>query len=150
MKTYHWMFLAQPRPLPETLIGHAPTAYLDMTLKSWTRAGDLAAFDPEALAAYRRFFAQPAHIEACCNDYRAGATIDVEHDAADLEAGRKIKAPMLALWGEAGIAQKGADTVRVWSQWAERVEGHAVPCGHFLQEEAPDETRDALLRFLRR
>ncbi|MGH7003289.1 MAG: alpha/beta hydrolase, partial [Alphaproteobacteria bacterium] len=93
--TYHWFFLIQPDAMPETLIGGNPDFYLEWTLRKWSR--DFAAFAPEALAEYKRCFRDPATIHATCEDYRAGASIDLEHDEADLA--KKIACPLLAIWG---------------------------------------------------
>jgi len=152
MKVYHWMFLAQPKPLPEMLIGANPRAFIDHTLASWTKARDLSAFAPDALAAYRAFFAEPARLSATCDDYRAGQTIDLALDSADIAAGRKITAPVLALWGAAGIPAEGAAggepwPLQVWRRWAQEVSGEALDAGHFLPEEAPEATAAALSRF---
>jgi haloacetate dehalogenase len=148
MQVYHWLFLAQPAPLPETLIGASWRSYLDQTLASWTKEKTLEAFDPRALEHYRAFFSEPARIHACCEDYRAGATIDRDLDDADLAAGRKIEAPTLVLWGGSGIPAKGASPLEVWRDWAKDVHGHAIDCGHFLPEEAPAPTLKALMEFL--
>lgn len=147
MAIYHWLFLAQPKPLPERLISGAPDFYLDHTLASWTARKDLSAFDPRALADYRASFAQPARQHAACEDYRAGATIDMALDSADREAGRKIACPLLTLYGNGGLAQKTATPVETWSRWANDVRGHGVDAGHFLPEEAPAATLAALLPF---
>jgi haloacetate dehalogenase len=146
---FHWPFLAQPAPFPETLIGKDPVYFHEYLIASWTGARNLSAFDPGALAHYRASFSDPARIHAMCEDYRAGATIDCEFDAADRNAGRKIECPMLALWGqkrEVGPMQKPLDT---WRQWAVRVEGKGIISGHFIAEEAPQETLAAILPFLR-
>ena len=149
-KTYHWPFLAQPAPLPETLIGGNPVFYLDWTLASWTAGRDLLAFDERALAQYRMNFAAPDRIESACNDYRAGATIDRELDEADLAAGHKIQCPLLAIWGEAGIPGKGKKKpLDQWSKWCDRVQGSAIKSGHFLAEEAPDDTARQLIDFFK-
>ncbi|MDR4307544.1 alpha/beta hydrolase [Chelatococcus sambhunathii] len=150
LKAYHWPFFAQPAPLPERLIGADPVFFIDWTLASWTAAKDLSAFDERALLHYRDFFREPKRIAATLADYRAGATVDREHDQADLDAGRMIVAPLLALWGDGGFPAKGTSPLDVWGQWAESVEGHALPCGHFLPEEAPEETAKALLEFFGR
>lgn len=147
LKAYHWTFLAQPAPLPETLIAGAPQDYCDWTLASWTKDKDLSAFDAGALAHYRAAFEDAARVHVFCEDYRAGATLDREHDAADEKAGTKIAAPLLVLWGAAG-GFGGADPVATWRNWATDVRGRAIQCGHFLPEEAPDETAQALLEFL--
>lgn len=147
MTTYHWMFLAQPAPFPETLIAAAPDFFLDRTLASWTGTGTLDCFPAPSLAAYREALTRPANIHAFCEDYRAGASLDRAYDEADRAAGRKIEAPLLALWGGAGIPAKGRSPLPVWREWANDVRGEAIDCGHFLPEEAPAETLKALLAF---
>src|SRR5438093_1357586 len=137
MKVWHWLFLAQPHPLPEMLIGKAPVEYLDWKMASWTKAKDLSAFDPRALAHYRAFFSDPSRIHATCEDYRAGQTGDLAADEHDRAAGKKIARPMLALWGAAGIPSETAGPLKIWREWAERVEGGPIDSGHFLAEENP-------------
>jgi len=147
MSVYHWMFLAQPEPLPELLIGRAPREYIDLKLASWTATKSLACFGEAALQTYRAAFAEPERIHATCEDYRAGATIDRAADEADFAAGRKIIPPLLALWGEAGIPAAATNPLDVWRRWAKDARGHGVPGGHFLPEEAPEATAKALLEF---
>ena len=147
LTTYHWAFLAQPHPVPERLIAADPVFYLDHTIASWTKAKSLDAFAAEALAEYRQSFARPAYVEAACNDYRAGATIDWVLDREDREAGRRIEAPTLALWGTAGIPGEGEDPLTIWRNWCDSVDGHAIDAGHFIVEEAPEATLQALDRF---
>ncbi|WP_394708207.1 alpha/beta fold hydrolase [Breoghania sp.] len=149
LKIYHWLFLAQPYPLPENLISGASTYYLQHTLASWTAARNLSAFDARALEHYRTFFADPARIHALCEDYRAGAGLDMDQDAADREAGRTIDVPLLALWGGHGLAP-GSSPLDVWREWAPGAQGQAINAGHFVAEENPEETTEALLAFLRR
>ncbi|MCB1379440.1 MAG: alpha/beta hydrolase [Alphaproteobacteria bacterium] len=148
MKTYHWLFLAQPRPLPEMLIERAPAAYLDYTLASWTKSKDLSAFSEAALAEYRLHYATPDHIHATCNDYRAGATYDLAADEADHMAGRKITCPTLALWGKVGIPSTFDDPLEIWKSWCVTAEGTGIDSGHFMAEENPTETLARLLPFL--
>lgn len=148
MKTYHWFMLAQPEPLPEMLLGASPEKYLDYTIASWTKAKNLSAFDPRAMAVYRESFARPDYFHAACNDYRAGATIDREIDEADLAAGRRIAAPLLALWGDAGIPSATSGPLDTWRQWADNVEGQGIDAGHFIAEENPAATLAALMPFL--
>jgi haloacetate dehalogenase len=145
MATYHWYFLAQPPDLPERLIGADPEFFLRHTLKSW--CGDESAFVPEALEEYRRCFHDPRTIHSTCEDYRAGATIDCDIDAAD-RGRRQITCPLLALWGEGKVHRRPWDPLVVWQQWAVDVCGRALPCGHFLPEEAPAETTAELIAFL--
>jgi haloacetate dehalogenase len=148
MQTYHWLFLAQPAPMPETLIGGAPAAWLKHTLASWTGEKSLTAFGEAALEAYCDAFDQPERIHAFCEDYRAGATIDPRLDAEDEAGGRRISAPLLALWGAKGIPSEGDDPLAIWRRWAPKAQGQAIRGGHFLPEENPVETVAALLDFL--
>ena len=148
MQTYHWMFLAQPSPMPETLIAGAPIAWVKHTLASWTGDKSLAAFGENALAAYCAAFNQPARIHAFCEDYRAGATIDRRLDSEDELAGRRIAAPLLAVWGASGIPSEGEDPLAIWRRWAPGAQGRAIKAGHFLPEENPSETAATLLDFL--
>jgi len=142
MGYWHWFFLAQPNPLPEILIAGDPDAFY------LRRGRDL--FTPEALAAYRRAFHDPATIHAMCEDYRAGAGLDRELDRADKEAGRRIACPVQVLWARRNGLDRWYDVPAVWREWADVVEGHSIDCGHYLAEEAPAETGQALLDFLRR
>jgi len=150
MKTYHWPFLAQPFPLPERLVAADPIYYLEHTIKSWTKAGSLSAFAPAALDEYRQSFGQPENVHGACNDYRAGATIDWQLDREDRAAGHKIAPPVLALWGDAGVPSSGTAPLDLWRPWCVTVEGAALPSGHFVVEEAPEETQAALLEFFSR
>jgi len=146
---FHWPFLARPAPFPETMIGHDPVFFLDYLLAQWTAAKDLSAFDPRALADYRESFAKPDVIHATCEDYRAGASIDPEIDADDRKNGRKIEAPMLALWGasrKSGFVNKPLET---WRPWCPHVNGGPIESGHFLPEEAPRDTLAAVIPFLK-
>jgi haloacetate dehalogenase len=149
LKAYHWTFLAQPAPLPERLIGADPVGYLDWTLASWTRAGDLSAFSEDALADYRSQIRDPARIAAMCADYRAGAGPDRRHDEADREAGRMITAPVHFLWGEGGFPARTGAPLDIWRRWADRVTGAQCGAGHFAMEETPEEVLAAFLPFFR-
>ncbi len=148
MGAFHWMFLAQPAPKPETMIGHDPDYFLEWLLESW--AADPAAFAPQAMAEYKRCFRKPEVIHATCEDYRAGATVDVEYDVADQEAGLTISCPLLALWGDkrAVGGPASGDGLEIWRKWADDVSGGPVACGHFLPEEAPEAVLEQLLPFL--
>jgi len=148
MKVYHWLFLAQPSPLPEMLIARAPNDYQDYTMATWTKTHDLSAFAEDALRHYHRFFADPAHIKATCDDYRAGQTYDLHADEADFEAGNKITCPLFALWGDAGIPGETESPLEIWRQWGSRVSGMAIDSGHFVAEENPEATLLALVQFL--
>lgn len=149
LNKYHWLFLAQEAPFPETMIGASPIFFLEHTLASWTAKKDLSAFAPEAITHYRRAFDDPQRIKASCDDYRAGAFIDAVQDEQDLKAGRRISVPMLALWGDAGIPASGIAPLDVWRDYAENIEGQAIQSGHFLPEECPKPCVEALLAFLR-
>jgi haloacetate dehalogenase len=147
LKIYHWAFLAQPFPLPETLIGGNPEFFLKQKMASQTKSKNLAAIDPRALEHYLAPFRDPARVRAMCEDYRAGAYADYEIDKADFESAKKITIPMLALWGEVGIARSAAAPLDTWSKWATNVSGAAVDSGHFLTEENPGETARLLRQF---
>lgn len=140
---YHWFFLSQPYDLPERLIGADPAYYVRLKLARWGR--DEAAFTPAAVAEYVRCFSDPATIHATCEDYRAAAAIDLAHDEADL--GRTVACPLLVLWGGKGFVARQYDVLATWRERAADVRGQALPCGHFLPEEAPDETYAALAAF---
>ena len=142
---YHWFFLIQPYDLPERLIGANAEYYLRKKLGQWGR--DSAAFTTEAMSEYLRCFT-PETIHASCEDYRAAATIDLEHDQQDIDAGNLVQCSVLALWGNKGFVAKKYDVVDEWQKRAGDVRGFALPCGHFLPEEAPEETLRALLDFL--
>ncbi len=149
LDTYHWPFLAQPAPLPETLIAGAPEFYVDHTLASWSATNDLTPFAPAALAQYRALLANPESRHAACEDYRAGATCDWQHDKADKEAGRKIACPTLVLWGTDYLSQTpDQSTLDVWRPWCTDVRGSTIRSGHFLAEENPVDTLDHMLHFL--
>jgi haloacetate dehalogenase len=149
MKIFHWTFLAQPYPLPEKMIGHMATEYLEWKISAWNGEHNLSVFDPRALDHYRAAFTQPARLHASCEDYRAGATTDLKNDEADVAAGRKIQCPMLALWGKSGIPSKGTNPLDVWRKWAVNVTGGPIRSGHFLAEENPADTAKAMLEFFR-
>ena len=144
---YHWYFLAQPHPLPEQLIQPHAEWFLRWSINSW--AGYKDAFSDDAMADYVASFAQPDRLRASCNDYRAGATLDCEIDAADRAVGKKITSPMLALWG-AGVGKRATEgrILDTWQRWATNVRGEGLPCGHFIPEEAPEELLKCLLPFL--
>jgi haloacetate dehalogenase len=141
---YHWFFLIQPFDFPERLIGAAPDYYIERTLGALSRTQDV--FAEAALAEYRRCFRDPATIHATCEDYRAAAGIDLEHDAAD--AAKRIGCPLLVLWGAKGVVGRLFDPLACWREKAVDVRGHAIDCGHFIPEERPEETLAALLAFL--
>lgn len=144
---WHWFFLIQPPPLPEALIGSDPRRYVRSVMG--TRHAGLAAFAPEALAEYERCAALPGTAEAICGDYRAGAGIDLEHDQADRDAGRRLAMPLRVLWGEHGAVGRCFDVPALWAECADRFTGRALPCGHYIAEEAPALLLDETLTFFR-
>jgi haloacetate dehalogenase len=142
----HWFFLSQPYDFPERLIGADAEYYLRWKLGNWTQSRD--AIPEEAMREYLRCFREPEAIHASCEDYRAAAGIDLEHDRADLD--RKVTAPLLALWGMQGRMAKLLDIPALWRERVEEVQGRGLDCGHFLQEEKPEEVLEELLKFLAR
>lgn len=137
---WHWFFLIQPPPLPEALLASDPSRYVRSVMGG--RHAGLAPFAPEALAEYERCAALPDTAMAICEDYRASATIDLDHDRADVAADRKLTQPLRVLWGEHGAVGKCFDVLALWRERAVDVAGRSVACGHYVPEEAPD----ALLR----
>ena len=140
---YHWFFLIQPAPFPETLIGHDPKFFLESKMRHWGK--DRSAITEDAFDDYLRCFSNPDTIHASCEDYRASASIDLEHDAAD--AGQKLDIPLLVLWGATAMVGNKYDMLAAWREVAVDVSGFSVPGGHYLPEESPDETYHALLNF---
>lgn len=140
---YHWFFLIQPGGLPERMIGADPAYYLKEKLKRWSAPG--AEFADEAVAEYVRCFSQLETIHASCEDYRAAANIDLQHDEQDMD--KKVQCPLLVLWGAKGFVSRAYDVLSVWRERAEYVEGRALESGHFLPEEAPAAVCKELLRF---
>jgi haloacetate dehalogenase len=140
----HWFFLIQPAPFPERLIGSEAEYYLRHSF-GLDRDPPTPWIEPEAFAEYLRCFSNPETIRATCEEYRAGASIDLEHDRA--ERGRKIAMPLLVLWGEKSGQGSGYDVLGVWRDHAEDVRGHGIASGHFIPEEAPDAAYQALRDF---
>jgi haloacetate dehalogenase len=138
---WRYFLLVQPPDLPERLIGADPAFYLDWTLEEWCGTPD--ALTADAIAEYRRCF-DAATVHATCEDYRAGATIDLADDKAD-EA--KIGCPLLVLWSAEGLGLS-YDVLSIWCEHAQTVQGRALDCGHFLAEERPEETSRELVAFL--
>jgi haloacetate dehalogenase len=139
---WHWFFLAQPDGLPERMIGADPEAFY---FRQRYQAREL--FAPEALEDYLRCVRRPETIHAMCEDYRAGVTIDFELDEAD-RGSKRIECPVLALWGGRGrLGELYDDVPAIWRAWADDVRGRPLDCGHFLAEEAPEETLAELLEF---
>ena len=143
---YHWFFLIQKPPLPERLLAGQVPAYI--LGRIGRGRGGLKHFDRRATAEYVRAFQDPRTIHATCEDYRASAGIDLEHDRRDRN--RKLKMPLLVLWGKQGVIQAMFDPLNDWREVASNVSGKALDCGHFLPEEAPDAVLRELRRFLAR
>ena len=145
---YHWFFLIQPSPWPERMIGANPLAYLHWKLGGWG-AGNTQHIEPEAMAEYERCFARPAAIHAACEDYRASAGIDLEHDRASRAAGQRIACDTLVLWGSRGVVHAQFDPMALWrAQCSAGLEGEAMDAGHFIPEELPAATASRLQAFL--
>ena len=146
--SWHWFFNIQPEPLPEKMMGADPDWFIEKKLAK-TKQG-LAFFDPAALAEYKRCFRNPETVHAICEDYRAGAGIDLEHDEKDFKAGRKVECPVLLLWGATGGVGRNHDPgpADIWKAYAANiVDAIAVPAGHYVMDEAPKETTAALRAF---
>jgi haloacetate dehalogenase len=143
---YHWFFMLRPSPFPETMIGSNPEAWLRFHMGS--RHAGLDPFLPDGWPEYLRCFSDPAAIHGSCEDYRAAGTVDLEHDAEDEAAGRKIRCPLLVLWGAEGAVGRLFEPVQEWRNYGTDVRGHALPCGHYIPEEIPDQLYRELLGFL--
>ncbi|HEY1856650.1 alpha/beta fold hydrolase [Acidocella sp.] len=144
--SWHWFFMIQPFPLPETMIGADPEFYIRRKL-SKTEQGT-SFFDPEALAEYIRCIKNPETVHGMCEDYRATVGIDLAMDTEDFEAGRKVSCPTMLLWGAKGGVGRNHDAREIWSHYATNiVRATTVPSGHYVQEECPDETYAKLREF---
>ena len=146
-----WSLLAQPEPLPESILEAVPDAIVDNALGG--RGSPSDAFPPEVREAYVQALRDPAHAHAICEEYRAAATIDREHDKADRARGRRIACPLLTLWSAQGplnswYSEEGGP-IALWQAWSDDVQGHAQNGGHFFPEESPEDTAEALDRFFR-
>jgi haloacetate dehalogenase len=139
---FHWFFLIQQAPLPETLIGSSAEFWLRSRFNNLSSD----AISTEVFREYLRCFRDPAMIHSTCEDYRAGASIDLTHDSADLE--RKVSCPVLALWAERGVMHRLYDVLETWRERASNVHGRPVPSGHFIAEENPEILLEELQKFL--
>ena len=147
--SWPWSLLAQPEPLPETMLAAAADAIVDNALSGWGSSPD--AFPPGVRQLYIDALRDPAHIHAICEEYRAAASLDRDHDHADRKTGRRIACPLLALWSEHGAlaewyVEEGGPEAH-WRNWADDVSGGAMPGGHFFPEESPIETAATLDAF---
>ncbi|HET9716193.1 MAG TPA: alpha/beta hydrolase [Pseudolabrys sp.] len=144
--SWHWFFNVQSDDMPERMMGADPDWFLEKKLAK-TKKG-LSFFDPQVLAEYKRCFRNPETIHAICEDYRATFGIDLDMDNADFAAGRKVECPVLLLWGATGGVGRNHKPMEIWRKYATNiVEAKALPCGHYLSEEAPKETAEALRKF---
>ena len=142
---WHWFFLIQPHPLPEHLLEADPEFYVRRVMSRSAKGIEL--FAPEALAEYIRCAALPGTVHAMCEDYRASAGIDLEHDRADLAAGRKVECALRVFWGANGVIERCFRPLEIWREYAREVDGRALPCGHYIPEEVPDLLSAELLAF---
>lgn len=143
---WHWFFLVRPAPFPETLIRADPDLYLKQTIGA--RSAGLAPFTDAAYAEYLRCLSDPTTAHGICEDYRASITIDLDHDRASLAEGQKIACDFLALWGAHGVIEQCFEPLAEWRQWSAHVSGGALPCGHYIPEEAPELLLERALPFL--
>lgn len=140
-----WSFLAAPEPVPEKLIASAPAVLVDHMLDTWSDVPD--AFPDSVRAAYAEPFRDPATVHAICEEYRAAATLDVDDDETD-RGHRRIECPTVVLWSATGAVGRWYDPLDIWTAWATDLRGAPISAGHFLPEEAPEETLHHLLRLL--
>jgi haloacetate dehalogenase len=142
---WHWFFLIQDAPTPERAIEADPVAWLREGMGS--RFAGLGPFAPAALAEYERCMTIPGSATAICEDYRAAATIDLEHDRADRAARHSVRAPLRVLWGAEGVVARCFDVLALWRAVATEVSGRTLDCGHYIAEEQPDELLAEMLAF---
>ena len=143
---WHWFFLIQPAPFPESLIEANPERYLHAVMAG--RSAGMAPFTEEAVAEYLRCLSLPGAATGICEDYRASAGIDLEDDRHDIAHGRGIHCPLLVLWGADGVVGRCYDPLKEWRRLADDVTGEALPCGHYIPEEMPDLLLDQTIAFL--
>ena len=142
---YHWFFLIQSYPHPETMIGNDPEYFIRSKLQMWGANNEY--LTEEIIQEYLRCFTVDT-IHASCEDYRAGASIDLVHHAEDFD--KKISCPLQVLWGSKAFVEELYDPIKVWKEWALNVEGQSIDCGHFLPEESPVETYNAIINFFKK
>lgn len=142
---WHWFFMIQPAPFPETVLGRDPEFFIRKHMSRGPKG--TAIFHPEAFEEYVRCAKIPGTVTAFCEDYRAAAGIDLEHDRADRAAGRKVECPLRVFWGRDGAIEKCFKAMEIWPQYATQVEGRALPCGHYIPEEQPELLTEELLKF---
>ena len=146
---YHWFHLIQPSPVPENMISGNPVQYLHAKLGGWG-SPSTAFFEAAAMAEYERCFCKPGTIHSMCEDYRASASIDLELDRESRAHGDKIACDMMVLWGQRGVVHRLFDPLTLWqAQCSGQVSGEALPSGHYIPEELPDETVRQLRAFFK-
>jgi haloacetate dehalogenase len=144
--SWHWFFMVQPNPMPETMISADPEFFIRRKLSKTPQGTSF--FDPRALTEYIRCIKNPKTVYGMCEDYRATFGVDLDMDTADFKAGKKVRVPSMILWGEKGGVGRNHDAAAIWSHYATRIERTAtVPSGHYLQEECPEETYTELRKF---
>lgn len=143
---WHWFFLIRPAPLPERLLEADPEFYLRSVMG--TRSAGMQPFTDDAFAEYLRCLKLPGTARAICEDYRASAAIDLQHDQHDRDSGQRVNTPLLVLWGAEGVVGRCFDPLHEWRQVATNVQGKALPCGHYIPEEAPELLLAEALAFL--
>ena len=147
---WHWAFLAQPAPLPEDLISSNPSSFFDHHVRALGLGRRADRYTDELMRTYREILDDPAVVHGICEDYRAGAGIDRQHDDDDRAAGRRIAAPFLVLWSAAGALPRFyGDVLAVWQPWAADLRGRGLDASHFLVEDQPDQVARELLALLR-
>jgi haloacetate dehalogenase len=144
-KMTQWWMLSQPHPFPETLMMQNNEYLLSYIMDSW--AGDVTLISREAKNEYQRCFKKPEVIRAMCEDYRAGSSVDLQHDREDVKTENRIQCPSLILWPSSGFAVDFGNLLEIWKQWAPLAIGHVIDAGHFLMEEAPDAVQEAFIKF---
>ena len=147
---YHWFFLIQPEPLPETLISGRPRQFIELAMGG-RQAGGLDIFDPSAFEHYASVMVDPAAVHAMCHDYRASATLDLDEARQDLKDGRLIRCPLLVLWGKHGVIEKCFEPLKEWSAVTAQgvtVKARSVESGHYIPEEASGDVVAAVREFL--
>jgi haloacetate dehalogenase len=145
MTYWPWVLLSQKAPLPEAYLSGAPGAVFDNPFGQ-------GSFGPEVRAEYMETYRDPVRVHAICEEYRAAATLDIEHDEKDQRGSVRIKSPMLHLWAAGGpldtFYQRLGGPLGIWRKWADNVQGQAIKGGHFFPEENPNETTELLAKFL--
>jgi len=147
LKAYHWTYLAQPYPFPERMIGADPVAFLDWTLRDWTKAKSLSVFSEPALESYRAQISDPKRLHAMCADYRSGASFDRAADNVSKANGDKLACPLKFLWATGGFPAQTGNPAALWQKWASNLEDTSCDSGHFVMEENPQAVLECFQPF---